>query len=85
MEENFLDRAFIRIDYDAPEKARAIALALSPDNATCPRGLSINTRNEGPSLEITLESILRLETFLATLDDLMRCLQVAERVLETLG
>lgn len=80
-----MDRAFIRIEYDAPEKARAIALALTPDNATSPRGLSLNTRNEGPNVEITIESNLRLETFLATLDDLMRCLQAAERVLEALG
>jgi hypothetical protein len=79
-----LDRAFIKIGYDGPEKARAVALALTPDNITSPRGLRIATRNEGPYLEMIVESSLRLETFLATLDDLMRCLQSAERVLEAI-
>lgn len=80
-----MDKAVVGIDYESPTKARAVALALAPDNLTSPRGLKVFTRADGSAFEATIESSLELETFIATLDDLLRCLQTAERSLESLG
>ncbi len=59
-------------------EARAAAGSVSPDNLRTPAGLFVKTWSERESVNIKIVSIRRIETVLATLDDLFACLQVAE-------
>ncbi len=62
--------------------AEAIAEGISPDNRNTPAGLRVKTVAIGPSVTTHIECKGRYETFLATLDDVLTCIQTAQRSLE---
>lgn len=64
--------------YNTVNEARTIANSVSPDNLRTPDGLSVRTWNEGKTVKIKIVSTKRVETILATLDDLFACIQVVE-------
>lgn len=75
--------ARIVLKYDDANVATAVAKAVSPDNFKTPRDLIINTTNEAKEVITQIECRGKLPTFIATIDDLLFCVSIAEKVLQT--
>ena len=71
--------AEITLSYKNEREAEAVAEAVSPDNVKVPAGLFIKTTRKGSEVFTTIECKTRLETFVATIDDLLSCVSVAEK------
>lgn len=74
-------RAEVVCEYENNSISRAIAEALKPDNIQAPRGIKTATAARGRCVVTTLEMDGKIETLLATLDDLLSCTSTAESVL----
>jgi hypothetical protein len=72
-------KAEITLTYDAAREAEAVASAVSPDNVKVPPGLSVKTTRRRNKVLTEIECEIRLQTFIATLDDLLACVSVAEK------
>jgi tRNA threonylcarbamoyladenosine modification (KEOPS) complex Pcc1 subunit len=79
---NKLDAEII-LEYDDEKIAKAITEAVSPDNFKTPKGLLLKTiwQKEKVLTEIKCEK--GLQTFIATLDDLLFCISTAEKTIQT--
>lgn len=77
-------KAVITLKYKTEREARAIAEAVSPDNAETPAGLSVKTFSKGKTVTTLIECGGRLERLLSTVDDLLSCTQVAEKTVKIL-
>lgn len=75
--------AEIIISYDDAVSAEAIVTAVSPDNIKVPRGLSVKTRREGSNVITNIKCSRKLQTFIATIDDLLFAISLAEKTLKT--
>ena len=71
--------AEIRLSYRNEREAEAVAKAVSPDNVEVPQGLYIKTVRDGSTVYTKIECQTRLQTLIATLDDLLACVSVAEK------
>ena len=71
--------AEIRLSYQNEREAEAVAKAVSPDNMEVPPGLYIKTVRKGPEVLTNVECETRLQTLIATIDDLLACVSVAEK------
>jgi len=71
--------AEIRLLYRNEREAEAVAKAVSPDNVDVPQGLIIETVRNSSEVYTKVECQTRLQTLIATLDDLLACVSVAER------
>lgn len=71
--------AEIVLSYKNEREAEAVAKAVSPDNFKVPRGLFIKTAHEGAKVFTIVRCDLHLQTFIATIDDLLSCVSVAEK------
>ena len=71
--------AEIRLSYKNEREAEAVAKAVSPDNVEVPQGLHIKTSRSGSEVYTKIECQTRLQTLIATLDDLLACVSVAEK------
>lgn len=69
----------MRIFYENEREAEAVAQAVSPDNVKVPSGLFIKTTHRGAKVLATVKCDLSLRTFIATIDDLLSCVSVAEK------
>ncbi len=67
--------------YITSEEAEAVAKAVSPDNYKAPPGLIVETRREGHVVFTRVKCSRGVESFLATLDDLLSSVQLAERTI----
>jgi len=65
--------------YKNEREAQAVAQAVSPDNLEVPTGLSIKTTKIGKEVHTTICCQKRLQTLIATIDDLLACVSVAEK------
>jgi len=74
-------KAEIWIGYKNNGAAEAIAKAVSPDNLKTPQGLKVKTLRKGRFVVTLIECKQKLETFIATIDDLLSCIQTAEKTL----
>jgi hypothetical protein len=74
--------AEIRLSYGNEREAEAVAKAISPDNVEVPSGLYIETVRNGSEVLTKVECQKRLQTLIATLDDLLACVSVAEKTFE---
>ena len=72
-------QAEIRLIYKNEREAETVAKAISPDNIEVPQGLFIETTRKGSEVHTKIESQNRLQTLIATLDDLLACVSVAEK------
>jgi len=75
--------AEIKLEYDDAKRAKAIAEAVSPDNFKTPSGLTVKTVQKGKSVVTNIKCRRKLPTFIATIDDLLFCVSIAERTLQT--
>jgi len=73
--------AEISLSYKAVREAEAVARAVSPDNVRVPHGLFIKTTRRGRRVLTRIACETGLRTFMATIDDLLSAVSVAERVL----
>jgi hypothetical protein len=71
--------AEIRLIYGSEREAEAVAKAVSPDNVEVPSGLYVETVRNGSEVHTTVECRTRLQTLIATIDDLLACVSVAEK------
>lgn len=76
-------RAEFSLVYGTEVEAEAVVKAVSPDNVKVPSGLSVETRRSNSRLLASVSCEKTLETFIATLDDLLACISVAEKAFET--
>jgi hypothetical protein len=74
--------AEVTLEYDDARLAAAVAKAVSPDNLKTPRGLSVRTAWKAKKVVTYIKFRGRLETFIATIDDLLFCASTAERTLQ---
>jgi hypothetical protein len=74
-------RAKVVCGYKEQDAAKAIAAALQPDNLQAPKGVRVKTRVDDARVTTSVELDGRIETLLATLDDLLACISTAQSVL----
>jgi len=74
-------RAMVTCVYGDGSTARAVAAALSPDNFQAPKGIRVLTKRRGKRVITDVEMDGRIETLLATLDDLLAYASTAESML----
>jgi len=74
-------RANVKCVYDQESFALAVASALRPDNFQAPSGIQITTARRGTQVVTNIAMDGKIETFLATLDDLLSCTSTAESML----
>jgi hypothetical protein len=65
--------------YKNEREAEAVAKAVSPDNVQVPQGLFIETVQKGFEVITKVKCQTRLQTLIATLDDILACVSVAEK------
>ena len=78
-------RVRIVLRYGDERTARAVAEAVSPDNLEAPQGLRVETWVHGGEVFTAIEGRRPLETIVSTVEDLLSCVQAAERALNVLG
>lgn len=71
--------ARITLSYKNAREAKAVAEAVSPDNVKVPSGLVVETKRRGPKILTLVKCRRGLSTFIATIDDLLSCVSIAER------
>jgi len=71
--------AKITLSYKSPREAEAIAKAISPDNVKVPTDLTIKTIKRGHKVITLVKSQRNLESLIATIDDILMSVQVAEK------
>lgn len=64
-------------------EAEAIAKAVSPDNLKTPQGLTVKTERKDSEVVTRVKCERKLESLIATLDDLLMAVQVAEKAIST--
>jgi len=72
----------IKIRYSDEKTARAIQKAITPDNIGAPDGMHIMALVDGNTLEIEVFSDRSIGSLVSTLDDMLSCIQAAEKTLE---
>lgn len=75
----------ITIKYRDEETARAVKRAIEPDNLSLPEEIEINCDVDGLNLIIDVKCSRSIGSLVLTLDDLLSCVQAAERALQELG
>jgi hypothetical protein len=71
--------AEIKLSYKNEREAEAVAKSVSPDNVEVPPGLLVKTIRRGPKVFTTIECQTKMQTFIATIDDLLSCVSVSEK------
>jgi hypothetical protein len=74
-------RAQIRISTPNKATSKSLIASVQPDNLNM-KGLRVKGKALDHSASLTLEFAGKIETFIFTLDDLLRCLQAAKETLE---
>jgi tRNA threonylcarbamoyladenosine modification (KEOPS) complex Pcc1 subunit len=71
--------AEIRLSYRNEREAETVTKAISPDNMDVPKGLQIDTLQHDSEVNTKIKCQTRLATLIATIDDLLACVSVAEK------
>jgi hypothetical protein len=71
--------AEVRLCYENHREAEAVAQAVSPDNKPVPSGLFVETTRNESEVLTQIRCELKLQTFIATIDDLLSCVSTAEK------
>jgi hypothetical protein len=77
--------AEIRLSYKSAKEAEAVAKAVAPDNRKVPVGLTVQTLRKGNSAVTNIACETKLQTFMATIDDLLESVSVAEDAFAAAG
>ena len=71
--------AEICLSYRNEREAETVTKAISPDNMELPKGLQIETIQHDSEVYTKIKCQTRLATLIATIDDLLACVSVAEK------
>ena len=71
--------AKLQFTYTTKREAEAVKDAITPDNIKTPPGLRVETTRKNANLLTHIQCEKSIETFIATLDDLVPCISVAEQ------
>lgn len=71
--------AEIRLIYRNEREAETVTKAISPDNMEVPKGLQIETLQQNSEVNTKIKCQTRLATLIATIDDLLACVSIAEK------
>lgn len=74
-------KARVVCKYKSASIAKAVAKALQPDNLQAPSGIEIVTVARGKQVVTSVRMNSKIETLLATLDDLLSCTCTAENMI----
>ncbi|KXB00531.1 hypothetical protein AKJ44_00870 [candidate division MSBL1 archaeon SCGC-AAA261F17] len=74
-------KARISCVYDDESISQTISSSLEPDNIQAPENVKIKTTRDGNKVITEIEVDGRIETLLATLEDLLSCTSTAEKVI----
>lgn len=74
-------KAIIRFEAEQAKKARSLVRATIADNNLTPKYLRIKSSASGRVAMFSIETS-RLDTLVATVDDLLSCIQAAEKSVE---
>lgn len=77
-------KGVIKFIFNEERTAEALARSLSPDNLKAPPAIKVRTKAFRNAVVSSVETDKGLETFIETVDDLLRCAQAAERSLRSL-
>lgn len=78
--------AEIVLIYEDPREAEAVAKAISPDNVKVPPSLSVETlRSDKKVSTWIICDASKFGTFVSTIDDLLSCVLVAEKVVSAVN
>ena len=75
-------KSLVKVKYPKSEIASSIREAVTPDNIETPEGISIQVETKENILCIDISCSRGLSSFIATLDDLLSCVQAAEQALD---
>jgi hypothetical protein len=78
-------KAEIRLFYQNELEAQVIKNAISPDNMEVPSGLYIQTMRNGIEVRTMIDCQTRLQTLIATIDDLLACVSIAEKTFKVVS
>jgi hypothetical protein len=76
-------KAELSFVYRTEKEAEAVVKSVSPDNINVPLGLKVETTRKCCDLWTSVLCEKSLETFIATLDDFLACVSIAEKAFET--
>jgi tRNA threonylcarbamoyladenosine modification (KEOPS) complex Pcc1 subunit len=74
--------ATITLEYDDEKTAEAVANAVSPDNYKTPADLTVTTKRKHNVVTTEIKAEGKIVTFIATIDDLLFSVSVAEKTLK---
>lgn len=74
----------ININYSDPETAQAILRAVAPDNIQVSKDIILESKVVGTMLQIDVDCLKSLGSLVATLDDLLSCIQAAEKAISNI-
>lgn len=77
-------KAEILIAYNDVQSAECAVKAASPDNLNVPPGLAVSTSRRENEVLTVIECNRGFKTFIATIDDLLFSISLAEKTLRTL-
>lgn len=77
--------ATVTIEYRDQRTAEAILTAIEPDNLQVPYGIEIEAEAVDGALIVKVNCVRGIGSLVASLDDLLSCIQAAEKVIEELG
>ena len=75
--------AKITLSYKSERDAAIVTKAISPDKIRVPKGSTIKTVRRKSSVVTIVRSEGSLETFIATIEELLKSIQLVERVIST--
>ena len=70
------------LDNISKEKAKAVQMALDPDNVNFPQNLTLQTENIDNKLVFNFESQENMKSLISTVDEVLEHVQVALKVIE---
>ena len=71
----------IDITYSDSETARFILEAISPDNLRAPPNMAVEAEARGSKLRVKISCRKGVGSLIATVDDLLSCVQAAEKAI----
>ncbi len=77
-------QATITLEYGNAKIAEAVASAVSPDNFKTPVGLTVKTALRENAVVTEVSSDGKMVTFIATIDDLLSSVTVAEKTVRAI-
>jgi len=77
--------ATVTVQYVDQRTAEAILTAVEPDNRQVPDGIEIEAEAVDGVLTVRVDCVRGIGSLVASLDDLLSCVQAAERAIEELG